>query len=857
MSDGDEMRDMVIDDCHDKMHKADRAPARTSSARSAPAGRRPALVEKLQVDYYGSEVPLQQLAGFSVPEPRVLVISPVRQGRDQGDREGDPGERPRHQPDRTTARSSASTFPELTEERRKELVKVVKHRAEEGRVAVRNVRRQARQELEAPREGRRDLARTSSTGSRRSSRSCTHEVIAEIDDAARATRRRSCSRSDAPRGRAASRHGRPAGLAGRRRSSLVQRTGRHDVSDVDDERPEAPPGEGVRILGAEEAQAAAERGPRAARAPSPPRRRGPPPERASPRPVADCPATACPATSGPSRRRPGAGGRPTGEPSGSIAAPALDRAADRRGAAILGDDASDDDSTPGPTSAGAARASAPTAPTGPRPTSTRASSPTTTDRDGRRVDDADARRRRGARRRRPRRGRRGRRRRDAATRRARATAPRPSAADAAARRGAARGVAARRRAREPTTTASRPTTHDGRRTAAADLPPRIITGVVVAVVALVCFALGARRRMVLATAIVGLAALELYEALRRAGYHPATLIGLLGCVAIVPIALQPRPARVPVVIFARRRVHDALVPVRGRARAARWSTSRVTLLGVRLHRLLGGVRRPAARRPTDGVGLHPRRRALRRSRYDVVGYFVGSQFGRTPLMPRRSRRTRRSRASLGGMAAVVLVRRDRRRERRSPVGRRRRRRRCCSASSSRSPRRSATSCESMLKRDLGVKDFGTLLPGPRRRPRPLRRDAVLPARRLLPGRVAPRASADAASRRCTGRRRSSGRPDRSAPRRSTSSAATATTTEVVALAAGRNAELLAAQAAEFGVPPERRPLVRRRPRRARRARRAPRRRRRAQRGRRLRRAARPRSPRSSTASGSRSPTRRA
>src|SRR6185295_3813634 len=107
----------------------------------------PGLVEKLKVDYYGSEVPLQQLAGFSVPEPRILVISPYDKSSvkaiEKAIQGSDLGINPNN--DGTVIRL---VFPQLTEDRRRELVKVVKHRAEEGRVAVRNVRRQARHDLE-------------------------------------------------------------------------------------------------------------------------------------------------------------------------------------------------------------------------------------------------------------------------------------------------------------------------------------------------------------------------------------------------------------------------------------------------------------------------------------------------------------------------------------------------------------------------------------------------------------------------------------------------------------------------------------------------------------------------------------
>jgi ribosome recycling factor len=134
-----------VAEAHDKMHKVvvhlqDQFGA-VRTGRAAPA-----LVEKLRVDYYGSEVPLQQLAGFSVPEARVLVVAPYDKGAlkaiEKAIQSSDLGVNPSN--DGAIIRL---TFPELTTERRKELVKVVKKMAEESRVAVRNVRRSIRQEL--------------------------------------------------------------------------------------------------------------------------------------------------------------------------------------------------------------------------------------------------------------------------------------------------------------------------------------------------------------------------------------------------------------------------------------------------------------------------------------------------------------------------------------------------------------------------------------------------------------------------------------------------------------------------------------------------------------------------------------
>jgi ribosome recycling factor len=107
----------------------------------------PALVERLHVEYYGSEVPLQQLASFQVPEARQLLVKPHDRNSlaaiERAIRDSDLGVNPNN--DGVVIRLN---FPPLTEERRKEYVKIVKHMAEEGRVAVRNIRRDVRKHLE-------------------------------------------------------------------------------------------------------------------------------------------------------------------------------------------------------------------------------------------------------------------------------------------------------------------------------------------------------------------------------------------------------------------------------------------------------------------------------------------------------------------------------------------------------------------------------------------------------------------------------------------------------------------------------------------------------------------------------------
>jgi ribosome recycling factor len=139
----------------------------------------PALVERVKVDYYGTEVPLQQLAGVSAPEARLLVISPYDKAAmgaiEKALMASDIGITPSNDGQVIRLR-----FPTLTEERRKELVKVVRHKAEEGRVGVRAARRAVRQELEAL-EHDGEVSADELERAERELERLTHEYVAEID----------------------------------------------------------------------------------------------------------------------------------------------------------------------------------------------------------------------------------------------------------------------------------------------------------------------------------------------------------------------------------------------------------------------------------------------------------------------------------------------------------------------------------------------------------------------------------------------------------------------------------------------------------------------------------------------------
>jgi ribosome recycling factor len=107
----------------------------------------PQLLHRISVQYYGSPTPLQQLASVAVPEPRLLVVQPFDKSTvsdiERAIQQADLGLNPTN--DGSVIRIA---FPPLTEERRKELIRVVRHMAEEGRVSVRNVRRASKTDME-------------------------------------------------------------------------------------------------------------------------------------------------------------------------------------------------------------------------------------------------------------------------------------------------------------------------------------------------------------------------------------------------------------------------------------------------------------------------------------------------------------------------------------------------------------------------------------------------------------------------------------------------------------------------------------------------------------------------------------
>ncbi|WP_367294225.1 ribosome recycling factor [Levilactobacillus brevis] len=135
------MADQIIETAQAKMTKAEEALKRELG--TIRAGRANAsILNRVMVEYYGAQTPLNQVASITIPEPRILMVTPYDKSAlediEKGILESDVGITPAN--DGTAIRL---VVPQLTEERRQEIAKQVKAKAEEGKVAVRNVRREA------------------------------------------------------------------------------------------------------------------------------------------------------------------------------------------------------------------------------------------------------------------------------------------------------------------------------------------------------------------------------------------------------------------------------------------------------------------------------------------------------------------------------------------------------------------------------------------------------------------------------------------------------------------------------------------------------------------------------------------
>jgi ribosome recycling factor len=174
--------DETLFEAEEKMEKAvgvlhdDLATIRTGRAT-------PQMFSKIVVDYYGAPTPVNQLASFTVPEPRMAIISPYDKGSlpavEKAIRDSDLGVNPTS--DGSIIRV---VFPQLTEERRKEMIKVARTKAEDSRISIRNIRRHAKELLDK-------LAKDGGSGQDEVDRAekelekTTHRYVESVDEALR------------------------------------------------------------------------------------------------------------------------------------------------------------------------------------------------------------------------------------------------------------------------------------------------------------------------------------------------------------------------------------------------------------------------------------------------------------------------------------------------------------------------------------------------------------------------------------------------------------------------------------------------------------------------------------------------
>ena len=174
-----EDRDTTMRQAEEKMKKA--VSVNLEELASIRSGRAsPSLLQKITVDYYGTQTPLNQVANLSVPEPRLLVIAPYDPNSisaiEKAILASDLGVNPNN--DGSVIRLA---FPQLTEDRRKELIKVAHVRAEEGRVAIRAVRRHAKEDLQKLKKDG-DLSEDEERTAENQLQKLTDRYVSEVDE---------------------------------------------------------------------------------------------------------------------------------------------------------------------------------------------------------------------------------------------------------------------------------------------------------------------------------------------------------------------------------------------------------------------------------------------------------------------------------------------------------------------------------------------------------------------------------------------------------------------------------------------------------------------------------------------------
>jgi len=140
----------------------------------------PSMFAKITADYYGTPTPIQQLASFTVPEARMVIVNPYDIGAksaiEKAIRDSDLGVNPTDD-----GKVLRVTLPELTEDRRKEFIKLARARAEDSRIAIRNLRRNAKQALDRA-EKDSDITKDDNVGAEKRLDGLTKKYVEQIDE---------------------------------------------------------------------------------------------------------------------------------------------------------------------------------------------------------------------------------------------------------------------------------------------------------------------------------------------------------------------------------------------------------------------------------------------------------------------------------------------------------------------------------------------------------------------------------------------------------------------------------------------------------------------------------------------------